>query len=679
MGDAGQLIRSDTLSFRAFGLAWLPDGHLAVGGISGSDFDHGVLTVMPGGPGPARWTRGDVEPVNHLAASPDGQWLAVAGWRSAVVSTEDGEVRFPAFDQFRGEVAGFSPDGSLVAWSAWVIGRGSPHVTVVDAQTGTIRLNHGDLQTLQWAFSPDSRRIAIAGSNAVDVVDIDTGGKVRLPLASEPASLAYSPDGQWLAAGCADGTVQILATATSQPAQTVPVHETTVRSMTFSPDGRWVAATVDVGVGVFGVDDGTPLLPELPILPVGIVVFSPDLRYLAVVRPNSDGLPEVAVLGAATGATIWRATIVDNFPSRVEFSADGRRLALCGSNDHETGVVNIYDTGVDVSRHEHDAAVTALTMSPAGTPLVAFADGSPAVTVLAAETGTRLARKPVPGTLADLAFADGGQSVAVAGSAGVRLFSILGDRSWKLESIGTVNAIAVGGPAGEWVATAAGRTARVLSTEDGAEHWASPNTHPQTVTRVAMSRDGRWVATGCADRRTRLLDATTSAEVFGTAADGKIFDVAFGPLGTLLATANEDGSVVVVDTAAVAERARISRSFACSLVAFNHDETLLATAWDDNTVSIHDLTAAGSAPELRRLSYANPVTTLAFDPAGPALCVATGTPTAVLVDPQSGLDLRWLPHSKPVRHVAFSADGRLIATASDDDVVRVVSSVDIPE
>ena len=673
MSTPGQLIRSDALSFRAFALAWIPDGHLAVGGVFGSDFNHGVLTVIPAEPGPARWTRTDVEPVSDIAVSPDGRWLAVAGSRSTVVSTEDGTPRSPEFDQFQSTAVAFSPDGSLTAWS---ISTGS--IKLLDARSGALRREIMRNNELRWAFSPDSRRIAALGSDALDLIDVDTGDVVALPLTSGPFCLAYSPDGRWLAAGCAHGTVEIFDVATGQPTRTVQVHEMAVWSVAFSPDGRWFAAAVLPGVGLFGVDDGKPLLSELADLPdAGAVVFSPDLRYLAVSQPNAP-VPGAVVLDAATGAPAWQATISE-WVAEVGFSADGRRFAMSSSNNHETGGAHVYASGVDVSRHQHDAEITALAMSPAGTPLVAFADGSPAVTVLAAETGTRLARKPVPGILAELTFADGGQSMAVAGSSGVRLFSILGDRSWKVDTIGTVNAIAVGGPAGEWIATAAGRTARVLSTDDGRERWASPNTHPQTVTRVAMSPDGRWVTTGCADRRTRLLDATTGVEVFGTAADGKIFDVAFSPLGTLLATANEDGTVVVVDTGSATVRARISRSFACSLVAFNHDETLLATAWDDNTVSIHDLTADGSAPELRRLSYANPVTTLAFDPAGPALCIATGTPTAVLVDPRSGLDLRWLPHSTPVRHAAFSADGTLIATASDDNVVRVVSSVDKPQ
>lgn len=678
----GRLVRADELTFRAFAVDWLPDGSLVVGGISGSDFNHGVLTVLPGDSGPARWTRTDVEPVNDIAVSPDGRWLAVAGFRSGVVSAADGTPRFPAFEfaQFQGHVTAFSPDGSLVAWSASIFSGGEGHgsVKVADAATGTIRRDIPREGGTRWAFSADSRRIAVLGTNALEVVDVNTGEVVVLPLASAPFDVGYGPDGQLLAAACSDGTVQLFDAATLQQVRAVRVQDSSVHHAVFSPDGQWIAASA-LGVGVFGVADGKPRVPITEGLSTERVVFSPDLRYFAVKRAiDATSAPGLTVLDAATGAVVWQATVpADDFAADLAFSTDGRRVALGTSNTHETGSVHTYDTGVEVSRHEHDTEITAFAMSPAGTPLVAFADTAPAVTVLAAESGARLARKPVPGTIADLAFADGGQSVAVAGSAGVRLFSILGDRSWKADTIGTVNAVAVGGAAGEWVAVAAGRSARVLGTADGRERWAAPGAHPQTVTRVAVSADGRWVATGCADRRTRLLDTTTGAEAFGTNADGKIFDVAFGPRGAL-ATANEDGSVVVVDTATLTVR-RVARSFACSLVAFDHAGTLLATAWDDNTVSIHDLGGDGPPAELRRLGFAEPVTALCFAPAGAALCVANGTSTVRLVDPQSGLDLRWLPHARPVRHVAFSADATLVATADDGAAVRVarfVSSVD---
>ena len=58
------------------------------------------------------------------------------------------------------------------------------------------------------------------------------------------------------------------------------------------------------------------------------------------------------------------------------------------------------------------------------------------------------------------------------------------------------------------------------------------------------------------------------------------------------------------------------------------------------------------------------------------VCVVTGTPTAVLVDPRSGAETLWLLHPTPVRHAASSADGALVATVGDDRVAPVPSLVD---
>src|SRR6185312_14373033 len=95
--------------------------------------------------------------------------------------------------------------------------------------------------------------------------------------------------------------------------------------------------------------------------------------------------------------------------------------------------VELYDVGLEVSRCAVNAGITAIEMSPGGTPLVAVADTSSAVTVSAASNGTRLARKPIPGTIASMLFVDRGRAVAVGGSSGVRLFSVVGDQSWRVD------------------------------------------------------------------------------------------------------------------------------------------------------------------------------------------------------------------------------------------------------
>jgi WD40 repeat protein len=327
-----------------------------------------------------------------------------------------------------------------------------------------------------------------------------------------------------------------------------------------------------------------------------------------------------------------------------------------------------------VSRCPVDASITAIEMSPGETPqpLVAVADTSSAVTVILALSGTRLARKPIPGTIAATAFADGGQSVAVGGSTGVRLFSLLADRSWKVDTIGPVNALAAVGLAGDWVATAAARTVRLLSSTDGHERWAAPVTLPQAVTRVASSTDGAWIGTGCADRTTRVLDATTGTQTFAVTADGKVRALAFQPGHRLLATANEDGSVVLIDVATATEHGRIERLFGCSHLAFVPGGMLLATAWDDNTVSIYDVTTPGPPPKLRELTVPAPVSGLVANPRdGTIATLVTGSTSVLVYDPGSGQEQIRILHPSPVQDVAISADGAFVATACDDDIVRV--------
>jgi WD40 repeat protein len=314
-------------------------------------------------------------------------------------------------------------------------------------------------------------------------------------------------------------------------------------------------------------------------------------------------------------------------------------------------------------------------MSPAATPLVAVADTSSAVTVVAAESGTRLARKPVPGTIGSMVFADRGQSVAAGGSNGVRLFSILGDRSWKVDNIGPVSALAVAGGAGEWIATAAGKTVRLLSSADGQSRWASPNTHPQTVTRIAFSRDGKWVATGCADRKTRILDALTGTETFpSVGGEGRVGALAFQPNGPLLGSGNEDGNVLLIDAAKATVRGRVTRPFGCSHIAFSFDGTMFAAAWDDNTVSIFEISGSSSVAKVQEFSYDAPISALAFSPADDSVAVATAAASISIRDAHSGIELARILHPQAVSRFAFSADGALIATASDDRIIRVWAS-----
>lgn len=84
-------------------------------------------------------------------------------------------------------------------------------------------------------------------------------------------------------------------------------------------------------------------------------------------------------------------------------------------------------------------------------------------------------------------------------------------------------------------------------------------------------------------------------------------------------------------------------------------------------------TQPGSRPELvLQTGHTQYVKAIAFSPDGRWLASASNDNTAKIWDLESGFELRSLRgHTKIVTSVAFSPDGRLVATASDDNVVKV--------
>jgi WD40 repeat protein len=57
-------------------------------------------------------------------------------------------------------------------------------------------------------------------------------------------SVAFSPDGRWLASGSSDDTVKLWDTAQQAPQEvaTLAGHTQAVQGVAFSPDGRWLAS-----------------------------------------------------------------------------------------------------------------------------------------------------------------------------------------------------------------------------------------------------------------------------------------------------------------------------------------------------------------------------------------------------------------------------------------------------
>ena len=491
--------------------------------------------------------------LHFLAFSPDSQFLATSESRTHVGGPDERRVRVLDAGTLAERCryleithGGWSEDLSFNSDAGWVAGRAGPfgpfgEITpmayVFDAANGTQRWQRHYPNIYCLALAPDSGSLAVGydevpgggpstedeNDRGIAVLDSATGAE-RRRIRTTPTrvhSVAYSPDSRRIIAGCQDGTVRVYDAADGSIQATTAAHGGPVVSVAVSDDGRWVAANCVANnpelrglVGIFDVVRGTPRFPPVQVQYFEEVRYSPTLRHVIVLSKFgwSDPFGPEFGLTAIDARTGGRHSGSADAIKRFAMAPDGGSIAALIEvpSDHISGrdeFADLYDLGIAVSRHEVGSGLTALAMSPAGTPLVAVADTDSAVTIIDATSGTRLARKPIPGTVASIVFADHGQAVAVGGSDGVRLFSIVGTRSWKVDTIGKVNALAVAGEAAEWIATAADRTVRLLSSADGTSCWPSPNTHPQTVTRIAASSDGKWIATGCVDRKTRVLDA----------------------------------------------------------------------------------------------------------------------------------------------------------------------------
>jgi RNA polymerase sigma factor (sigma-70 family) len=151
---------------------------------------------------------------------------------------------------------------------------------------------------------------------------------------------------------------------------------------------------------------------------------------------------------------------------------------------------------------------------------------------------------------------------------------------------------------------------------------------------------------------------------------GEVHAADFSPDGKVLATASEDHTVRLWDTATHKELAVLKgHTDGVVSVAFSPDGATLASGGKDSTVRLWDV---ASGRQLRKLEGEDVPWCLAFSPDGKALAAGQNASTVAVWDVAAGRRVATLKgHTGPVRAVSFSPDGKALASGGDDRTVRL--------
>ena len=584
--------------------------------------------------------------INAIAFSLDGEWL-VSGSRDNTIIRWDLCQKHPVsqvIGRHKKDVTSvaFSPNGNLLAsgskdqtvklWKNWQQPKQRPIVLKGYDSKGKM----GAVRSL--TFSPDNSTLAVGcESGAIWLWDVQ---KPTQKLDKEPVvlddhdkktghdkkirSVAFSPDGRWLASGSDDYTIRIWDMTQPQELPKIledRTHKTKgkVRSVAFSFDGRILAsASDDQTIRLWKTDqlDEAPQILRGHTFNISSVAFSPDDLVLASSAwDNTLRLWDLNRPIAAPKILEWHQKTVRAIAISPQYDQD--HMLASGSEDGTVRVWNLKQPDAEPKTFECGGKVFGVAL---------FVSNDRQIQLLAAGSNDKIVRLwdlKQPSDKPPRQFTghqDGVSSVAFS-------------------------------PDGRWLASGSWKedtTVRLWALDQPDLEPIIFKGHTNSVTSVKISPNGKILASASDDNTVLLWNPEKpDAEPIPLKNhSGRVWSIDFSPDGQLLASASDDWTVRLWDLRNLdLEHPDLNNLVHISLrghsawvssVAFRSDGEVLASGSFDRSIRLWQIDQIEWKLGIIR---ENPI---------------------VLED-----------HYQSVTSVAFTPDGKYLASGSFDNTARL--------
>ncbi len=274
-------------------------------------------------------------PIRAFSLSADGQKLATIGGQTVRLwdLTKGEELEVVAQENSsQMDAIAFSPDRNEIAWGVYnkikLQNLNDPRLSrTLQKHTNTV---------FSIAFSPDGQWVASGEmSNRIKIWHAAGGDAVHTLQGHSGSvySVRFSPDGKILASASRDMTIKFWDPSSGQELRTLPGHWEPVLCLRFSPDGSLLASGSENGtIKLWNVNDGREIIKieDAHDRLVKTVSFSPDGQILA----SGGGYHTIRLWRVPQGELLttfqhevksWEAEAV-----QVAFAGDSRTLVSTG-------------------------------------------------------------------------------------------------------------------------------------------------------------------------------------------------------------------------------------------------------------------------------------------------------------------------------------------------------------